>query len=136
MIVDPEALVVAHLRATSAVTAITSRIGSRHPLEHDQPWVKVTLLDEQPAPGSPALHLTGPLVQIDCYAGSDRETAQARASLLARTVREAVHAMPAASHTGAVVTSSRAGMRRLPDTDFDPARERYVLTCDLTAHPS
>lgn len=135
MLPDVEVLVVAHLRATQAVIDLTTRIGTRTPSTLAGQFAKVTVLDEEQAPGSPALHLIRALVQIDCYGSSNRDSAHAEASLLARTIREAIHAMPAATHTGAVVTAARARSRRLPDTDLEPARERYVLTCEITLHP-
>jgi len=135
MLPDIEVVVVAHLRNISAVTDLTTRIGTRTPGNLAGQFAKVTLIDDDQAPNSPALHLVRALVQIDCYGSSNRDSAHAEASLLARTIREAVHAMPAATHTGAVVTAARARSRRLPDTDLEPARERYVLTCDITLHP-
>lgn len=135
MLPDVEVLVVAHLRATQAVIDLTTRIGTRTPSTLAGQFVKVQVLDEQQDTSSPALHLIRALVQIDCYGSSNRDSAHAEASLLARTIREAVHAMPAATHTGAVVNAARASSRRLPDTDLEPARERYVLTCDLVLHP-
>ena len=135
MLPDVEVLVVAHLRDTSAVTAITDRIGTEHPDDFTDPWVKVQTLDEQQA-SRPALHLVAPLVQVDVYAGapvagvpSKREVSE-----LARTVREALVALPTGAHTDAVVTASTAALRPLPDTTFDPARQRYIITCSLTLH--
>lgn len=135
MLPDIEIVVVAHLRATTAVMVLTQRIGTRTPPDVAGQFVKVTLIDDEQAPNVPALHLVSALVQIDCYGSSNRDSAHAEASLLARTIREAIVAMPAATHTGCVVTAARANSRRLPDTSLDPARERYVITCDLTLHP-
>ena len=135
MLADTEVLVVAHLRATSAVTALTDQIGTETPPDVTGKWARVWLLDEGMNARSGALHLVHPLVQIDCYGSNDRGTSADEASLLARTIREAIVAMPAATHTGAVVTAARASARRLPDTDFDPARERWIVTCELSLHP-
>lgn len=134
MLPDIEIVVAAHLRATTAVMLLTQRIGTRTPPDVAGQFVKVTLIDDEQAPNSPALHLVSALVQIDCYGSSNRDSAHAEASLLARTVREAIVAMPQATHTGCVVTAARTSSRRLTDTDLDPARERYVVTCDLTLH--
>lgn len=136
MLPDIEILVVQHLRNTAAVTALTTRIGTKSPSNLAGQFVKVTVLDDQQTAGSKALHLVDCLVQIDCYGSSNHDSAHAEASLLARTVREAVVAMPAAAHTGAVVTSARASQRHLPDTELDPARERYIVTGTLSLHPS
>lgn len=134
MLPDIEIVVAAHLRATTAVMLLTQRIGTRTPPDVAGQFVKVTLIDDEQAPNSPALHLVSALVQIDCYGSSNRDSAHAEASLLARTVREAIVAMPQATHTGCVVTAARTSSRRLTDTDLDPARERYIVTCDLTLH--
>ena len=136
MIPDIEVLVVTHLRATLAVTSLTSRIGTRTPSSLQGQFARVTSLDERQTPRSPALHLIDCLVQVDCYGSSNRDSAHAEASLLARTIREAVHAMPSASHSGAVVTAARVSSSRQPDATLEPPRERYVLTCELTVHPS
>lgn len=135
MLPDIEIVVAAHLRATTAVMLLTQRIGTRTPPNIAGQFVKVTLIDDEQAANSPALHLVHALVQIDCYGSSNRDSAHAEASLLARTVREAIVAMPQATHTGCVVTATRASSRRLPDTELDPARERYIVTCNLTLHP-
>lgn len=134
MLPDTEVLVVAHLRATDAVMALTQRVGTKTPVSLDGQFAKVTLLDEGMHRGSRALHVVHPLVQIDCYGSSNRDSAHAEASLLARTIREAIVAMAAASHSGAVVTAARATQRRLPDSELDPPRERYIVTCELTLH--
>ena len=134
MLPDTEVLVVAHLRATDAVMALTQRVGTKTPVSLDGQFAKVTLLDEGQNRRSSALHVVHPLMQIDCYGSSNRDSAHAEASLLARTIREAIVAMPNASHSGAVVTAARATQRRLPDTELEPARERYIVTCELTLH--
>lgn len=135
MLPDVEVLVIAHLRATTAVTTITDRIGTEHPSDFADPWVRVQALDEPQASG-PALHLVAPLVQLDVYAGAPAAGTpdKREVSELARTVREALIAAPDASHTGAVVTASTVNIRPVPDTTFDPARQRYVITCSLTLH--
>lgn len=135
MLPDAEALVIAYLRDTPAVTAITDRIATRHPDDFAEPWVLTQLLDE-PQASAPALHLIRPMVQLDVYAGDPVAATpdQREVSLLARTVREALAVIAGASHTGAFVTESTVTSRRLPDTTFDPARERYIITCSLTLH--
>ena len=136
MLPDLEQIVVAHLRATSAVTALTSNVGTRTPPSTDLPWVKASLIHAQPDPSSPALHFASVLVQLDCYGGANRELAQGQASTLARTVQAALNDMPG-SHTGAVVTAVKtSGPRRIPDVDMKPARERYIVTADVSTHPA
>lgn len=130
---DPELLLVTYLRSQTTVTDLADRIGTRTPPSTDQPWIRIALLPVTPDPGSSALHLARALLQIDCYAG--RNDTQAQASLLARTVQHAIHLMPAREHPGAVITSAQASFRRLPDTDLEPARERYILEATLILHP-
>lgn len=134
---DLEQLVVDYLSSVTAVTALTDRIGTKTPPTIDDPWIRVQTLDDAQRAGSTALHVIDGLVQIDCYAGSTRAGAKAEASTLALTVREAIAAMPAATGLLGVVTSARVpSLRPLPDPDFDPARDRYILTAEFVAHPS
>jgi hypothetical protein len=132
---DVERLITTYLPTVADVVAITATIGTRTPPTLDDPWVRITLLDDSPAPSSPALHLIAAMVQVDCYAGAEHDYGQAEASLLALTVRAALHAMPAAEHDGAVVTAVKfGGTRRLPDTDLQPARERYIFDGIVSCH--
>lgn len=134
---DVEVVLVAYLRARSDVTALTDRVGTRHPSTTGDPWVKVTAIVDTANQRSSALHLTHALVQIDCYGSSDPVTAKAEASELARTVLAAIDAMPAAEHTGAVVTAVNGlSLRPLPDEDLTPARERYIVQGTVTLHQS
>ena len=135
MLPDPEMLLASYLRSRDQVTEITDRIGTRTPPSTDLPWIRILTLDATPAPTSRALHLAPALLQVDCYAGSQRDGAQAQASLLARTVQQVIHEMPASEHDGAVITSARASFRRLPDPDLEPARERYIVEAILVMHP-
>jgi hypothetical protein len=99
--------------------------------------VRVTQLDG--ADVSNVEHLIDYLVQFDCYAGKDAmddHVGQAEASLLARTVRAVLKAAKGQTIGGAVISSVRfQGMPRIPDPDFEPARERYVLTATIHMHP-
>lgn len=131
-----EILLVAHLAADPAVAAIAgARVGTRTPRQTTTPWVRVILLDDRAEPSSRALHLVHADVQVDCYPGSDRSIEHDDAHDLAKAVRAALHAMPDTVHDGAVVTGvTPGGVRRLPDIDFEPARERYVVTATIHAH--
>lgn len=141
MIPDIEKITSDYLRAHPDVEDLVGRRVVAYPPDEKRrstPWVRITLLDAPSPPRSSTDHLIRFLVQFDCYAGEDRpgEThGQPEANLLARTVRAALLGMPAASHDGAVVTDVRfAGMIRLPDTNFEPARERVALTTEIYAH--
>src|SRR5207253_1208123 len=103
----------------------------RTPKDTSGQWARVTQLDARQA-GAPTDHLTSFLVQLDIYAGG-----QGQVWTNARTIRQALHEMPAAEHDAAVVTGvTFTGMARVPDTTFETARERVVLTAEIFAHPA
>lgn len=134
---DFEQICVQALLASPEVTAIVGQqVGTRTPRTLNDPWVTVRLIDDLPAPRSSALHLVSALVQIDCYAGAERNSAQAEASLLARTCRSVLHDLAYGLQTaGPVVSKVKAGgIRALPDTDLEPPRERYLVEVEVTAH--
>jgi hypothetical protein len=130
VIADCEAVIGDHLRSALSVLAVP--VVGRTPNDTDEPWVRVTLLDA-PSEGSEADHLVGAYVQLDCFAG--RDGGQEEASLIARTVREALRTIAAASHSGATVNGSVIdGYARIPDTEFEPARERFTVTATVYLH--
>lgn len=131
---DIESTLIAHLRADAPVTAITSRVATRTPPALEQPWVRLTLLDDPPHRSSRALHLFHAHVQLDCYGGNG-DQAQLEARALSHAVRVAVHALPATALDGIVVSAvTGLGRRRLPDDELQPARERYIVTATVTYH--
>lgn len=136
MIPDGLALAVAHLGAEPAVTDIVGeRITDQTPGSVDGPWVRAQLLDAPQDPRAPFDYLVAFMLQFDCYSG--RGETQVEANLLGRIVRASLNEMPFKSHADAVVTSVRhPSFRSLPDTDLEPARDRYVLTSIVVAHPS
>ena len=128
MIPDVEKVITAYLEPH--LTALGAKVRGRTPSNTAAAWVRVTILD---APASFPDHLVDALVQFDCYAG--KEGGQEEASLLARTVRAAIVDMPNASHSGAVVTGAAiVGYLRNPDTMFEPARDRYIITATVWMH--
>lgn len=133
MIPDPERVLTAYLTAPLAV--LGASVVDQTPDRTDDPWVRLTLLD---APARLPDHLISAYVQLDVYAGHDSgEDAHEDASLIARTIRDllASDTIARAAHDGAVVTGSRVdGYQRLPDTAFEPARERYILTATVWMH--
>lgn len=134
---DFEQLCVDALLASTAVTSIVGqRIGTRTQRTLNDPWVTVRLIDDRPAAGSSALHLTTAVCQIDCYAGVARAGAQAEANLLARTCRQVLHQLAYDPQpVGPVVSKVKPGsLRALPDEDFEPPRERYTVDVEVTAH--
>jgi hypothetical protein len=132
VIPDMEKVVSDYLRADPNVQAVASRIVGKTPATTTEPWVRVTQLDAANDPTSRVEHLIAYLMQFDCYAGS--EGGQPEANLLGRIVRASLILMPGV-HDSVVVSSTRiVSDPRIPDTDFEPARERRILTARIHAH--
>lgn len=138
---DAEKLVSGWLRGHPDVAAIVGRrVVSKTPSEIAQPWVRMTLLDESDDAVSGVEHLLTFMLQFDCYAGyqapDDAGHGLPEASLLRRTVRAALKEMQGVVLDGqAVVTAVRfIGAARVPDPDFEPARERMILTAQVWMH--
>lgn len=134
MILTPyfEKIVSDHLRDHADVSALGARVVGKTPKSVTDPWVRVTQLDAGQTANDRADHLVEGYLQLDCYAGADG--GQPEANLLVRTVRGALQELPGI-YDEAVVSSCRInGAARIPDTDFEPARERFVLTASVHAH--
>lgn len=134
---DIEALAGAWLRDHPDLLSLNVRVAGSTPSSMTGPWIRVTLLTDPDVGTSQAEHLIDYTLQLDCYAGSVAMQAfagQARASLVSRRARAILKARQGVQDDGVVVTSVRSTRSRLPDTTFEPAMERYVLTVDLMAH--
>lgn len=132
MIADLEKIAADYLRAHTAVTALTTRVVSKTPETTAAAWVRTTTLDARDEARSNLDHLITYLLQFDCYAGVTG--GKPEASALARTVRAALKDMTG-SHDGAVITRvAFTGHIRIPDTALEPARERLIITAQITAH--
>jgi hypothetical protein len=137
VIPDIEKLLGAYLRNYDALADLGVRvIGTPGPgFDFDTaPWIRLTVLD---APSdSPADHHIGFYCQLDCYASKAgiSGSQQKEASLVARTVREALRDIAGAHADGVVAGARINGFARIPDTDLEPARERIVLTTTTFAH--
>lgn len=134
---DLEQILISHLAASPEVQAVCgTRVGARHPRNTSDPWVRVMLIDDRLPARSTALHTVTGLLQLDCYGSDNENTAQEQASTLARVCRQALHALVGEQAGGVVVARCKAeAMRRLPDLEFSPARERFILDVDVVAHP-
>ncbi len=134
MIVDGEKLIGTYLRTHASITALDARVVGKTPSSTETPWIRLTQLDAR-SERSEHEHFLAYYLQLDIYAGEDG--GQPEAVTLARTAREALHQMQYATHAGAVVSAvTFSGMARIPDTDFEPARERVVLDTTVRIHPS
>lgn len=134
MIPDAEAICGAYLREQDSLVALSVNVATQLPRTFTRPWVRVIQLDNPAVNGSRTDHLIEYMLQFDCYAGS--EGGSPEASLVTRTVREALRALPQASLDDAVVTGVQfISCPRIPDTDFEPARERYALSALVWMHP-
>lgn len=136
LIPDIEAVVGPYLRADTDVTALVdaSRILGQAPGTTDDAWVRITQLDARNQT-EPVDHLILFMVQLDCYAsktGLDGSQ-QKEATLIARTVRASLKAA-AGTHDDTVITGVSVSQSRQPDTDFEPARQRVILTAQVWAH--
>ena len=123
-----EVLAVAHLRASSDVTAIAgTRIGTElYAGTSPAIWVTLTTGDERVRN-----HLAAPVLDVRSYGGT-----KADADLLARTVHAVMHDMPGVHAQGVVTGVAALSLPFwLPDEGFEPPRPRYVGTYQITAHP-
>lgn len=122
------------LLTTYLKTETGERIVGETPSTTSEPWVKVTLLDAYDRT-RPVDRLNRFIVQLDCYAGVNGPTGQGEAQGIASTVRAFLLAMPGENFTGAVVTNVVArGPRRIPDVEFKPARQRYIVEAEIDVH--
>lgn len=134
---DMEGLVGGWLAEHPDIIALDARVASKAPDSMTRAWIRVTLLAAEDVGLSEIEHLIDYTLQLDCYAGSNAMSAhvgRTRASLLARTARAVLKDKEGVEGDGVVVTRVRSGVARLPDTAFEPAMERYVITMDLLAH--
>jgi hypothetical protein len=133
LIPDAELAVGAYLRTHDDIEALGARVLGKTPADTGRPWVRLTQLDAREAGNSRVEHLIGFLVQLDCYADTDNE--QGDAVVLGRSVRAALNQLPNTIVSGAVVTRVEfIGHTRLPDPDFEPARERVIITAEIHMH--
>jgi hypothetical protein len=123
-----EALVVAHLRASSDVTALVStRVGTElYAGTASVVWLSLVTGEEKFRN-----HLAAQMVDVRSYGGT-----KAEADVLARTVHAVMHAMPGSHALGIVTAVQTLTMPSwMPDEGFTPARARYVGTYAVTLHP-
>lgn len=134
MIPDGEKVLSKYLRAHPALAELETRIVGKTPEDTTRSWVRLTQLD-----AGPVDRRAGSLVefyfQLDCYAGE--QGGQPEAALLATAVFAAIAELEGANYRsdGAVITAAGPNLgARAPDTDFEPARERFVSTAVVHMH--
>lgn len=132
MIADLEKVAADYLRANAAVRALTTRVVSKTPDTTSAGWVRTTTLDARDEARSGLDHNITYLLQFDCYAGATG--GKPEASALARTVRAALQAMPGVRDGVVVSRVAFTGHIRIPDTALEPARERFIVSAQVTAH--
>ena len=136
VIPDGEKIAMAHLRDHDAIQAICGRrVVVKTPSSTAEPWVRATQLDARNNSSARHEHLITFLIQFDCYAGA--EGGRPQAVELGQTARAVLHQMPEETFDEVVVSAvGFTSHIRLPDGDFEPARERVILTAELVLHPA
>lgn len=132
MIVDAEKLVSNYLREHVRITPLGARVVGKTPDSTIAPWIRVTQINA-PQGGVPDHHVAFTL-QLDCYAG--KTGGQPEANSLAIAARAALQDAHLSTHALGIVSGCAISSdMRLPDTDFEPARDRRVITATVWAHP-
>lgn len=132
MIPDAELIVGRFLRAHPAVVALGAGVVPEVPPATERPWVQVRQINAFAHRSLDIEWLIDFTLQLDCCAG--RAGDQATANLLARTVRAALEEMPGRRDDAVVVRTRVLSDPRIPDTSFEPAMQRRVLTVAIRMH--
>lgn len=138
LIPEADALVAGWLRAHPAIVSLDANVAGTLPDSITRPWIRVTSFGPDDDETSRLEHLLDYFLQLDCYAGSVSTKAgegQGEASTLVRTARAVLREKQGQTLDGVVVCEVRfGGMPRIPDTYFEPARERYALDVFVRMH--
>ncbi|HWC09257.1 MAG TPA: hypothetical protein VG458_09400 [Solirubrobacterales bacterium] len=124
---------VAYLNTVEAVQDANARVLSGTPTKRGDPWLRVTLLADPSTDGGEADHLIAAFLQIDVFAGESNNTALA-VDNLSIAVREALRVMKHAEHEGAVVTGAESSRTHMPETNEEPAMERFQISATIWLH--
>lgn len=133
MIPDAEKVIGDHLRDETG-----ERIVGTPPRDpNSEAWVRLTQLDARAVGGHRSDHLIEYLIQLDCYASQAGVSGsqQREAATLARTIRAALIDMPNFTLDAVVTGVDIRGDARIPDDEFEPARERFIITASVWMHP-
>lgn len=126
---------VAYLKAVDAVKDAGARVLTGTPTSRKAPWIRITLLADPPTDGGEADHLIEAFMQIDVFAGEKDNSALA-VDNLSIAIREALRVMKHAEHASAVVTGVESSRTYMPDTDEEPAMERFQISATAWMHPA
>lgn len=124
---------IAYLKTVETVQQAGARVRTSTPTNRSAPWIRVALLADPSTDGGVADHLVEALLQIDVFAGEAENTALA-VDELSIAVRDALRVMNLAEHEGAVVTGAESSRTHMPDTDEEPAMERFEITSTIWMH--
>lgn len=113
---------------------LSTQVVPEAPDDTSEAWVQVYQMDSGQVSAKDVDHFNVYYLQIDCYPSGDGIEHQEEAADLRTAVCSALTAMPAATHTGAVITAVRFTTRRLPDTEFKPPRQRYIVSASVYGH--
>lgn len=111
---------------------MAQRVGGNTPSSVEDPWLRLTLIDDEPVDGGRPNHAFANYLQIDCYSGRAGTRATARA--LAVQVRDLLAVAHEQTFVGGVVSGAETRMSRQPDTQFEPQMERYIVTATVWMH--
>lgn len=136
--IDMEKLLTVYLKAETG-----QKVVAETPEKTTTAWIRLVLLDVADRT-LPSDHLLNYFFQLDCYASGNGPgvpnstfSYQQEAGSIARAARAALLAMPSESFTDAVITNVLVrGPRRMPDTEFETTRQRYILEAEVFAHVS
>lgn len=135
-----EAIVIAYIHARTEVTDLVpaDRIRTRTPADTGSPWIRI---DTAPGrtPPSRARWFAARRLTINAWGGDgDQAAAQIDANTAIRTCEAVLAEADRYTHDGAVITATTFvnDPWRLPDQDFDPARERYLFDLVVYIHPA
>lgn len=131
---DMEKVIGTFLHDHNDISALNVRVASSIPTSFTRPWVKVNQLNATNVTNGQPEHLVEYYLQLDCYAG-DGDSGREQASEISRTVRNVLKAAEGDTISDVVVTHvTFTSHLRLPDTAFEPVRERYVLDALIRCH--
>lgn len=125
---DAEKIIGDYLRSEMTTT---ERVGGNTPASVEDPWVRITQIDDESMDGGVITRSVAVYLQIDCFAGRSGTKANARAMAdeVCELLADAENQIAAA-----VVSGAETRMSRQPDTSFEPEMQRYIVTATIWMH--